>query len=147
MHGTHQGTGRHAAKGVIMNFHHVGIAVQSITWAAEHYRQALGVKLTSEIIEDEFQKVRIAFARVGDGAFVEFVEPLNDDTPITRILAKGGGLYHVCYEVPDINAAIDRVRKAGGLLVSAPTPARAFNGRQIAFVYTCDHSLIEFLQA
>jgi hypothetical protein len=47
--------------------------------------------------------------------------------------------------VPDIQGAIDQVRGAGGRLVSGPVPARAFNGRQIAWVYTPDRSLVEFL--
>jgi hypothetical protein len=47
--------------------------------------------------------------------------------------------------VPDIGAAIEQARSAGGRLVSGPLPARAFNGRLIAFVYTQAHGLVEFL--
>jgi hypothetical protein len=47
--------------------------------------------------------------------------------------------------VPDIEAAIDQARRAGGRLVNGPVPARAFNGRLIAFVYTLAHGLVEFL--
>jgi methylmalonyl-CoA/ethylmalonyl-CoA epimerase len=90
--------------------------------------------------------VRITFAQVGDQVFIEFVEPLGADSPVTKFIERGGGLYHVCYLVPDIEAAIERVRGAGGLVVTRPTPARAFDGRCVAFVYTRDHSLIEFLQ-
>jgi len=129
-----------------MKLHHVGIAVSGIAKHAEQYRRALGISLTSEIIEDELQKVRVAFAQVGDGVFVEFVEPLGDDSPICNLLKRGGGLYHLCYLVPDIEAAIEQVRRAGGVIVSGPNPARAFDNRQIAFVYTPDRSLIEFLQ-
>lgn len=130
-----------------MKFHHVGVAVRSIAEHAEQYREALGINLTSEIIEDELQQVRVAFAEVGDGVFIEFVEPLNDTSPIQNILKRGGGLYHTCYVVPDIEAAMERVRQAGGVIVGGPVPARAFNNRRIAFVYTPGRSLIEFLEA
>ena len=129
-----------------MRLHHVGMAVSSIARHAEQYQRSLGVRVTSEIIEDQAQKVRVAFAEVGPGVFIEFVEPLGDDSPITNILKRGGGPYHVCYLVPDIEAAIERVSQAGGRIVSGPTPARAFGGRRIAFVYTPDRSLVEFLE-
>lgn len=130
-----------------MKLHHVGMAVSSIAEHAEHYRRALGISLTSEIIDDELQKVRVAFAQVGDGVFIEFVEPLSDDSPISNLLKRGGGLYHSCYVVPDIEAAIEQVRQAGGVIVSGPMPARAFDNRRIAFVYTPGRSLVEFLEA
>ena len=128
-----------------MKLHHFGIAVESIAKSAEQYRAALGLGLEGDIIEDPIQKVRVAFAPTGNGSFVEFVEPMGDDSPVKRLLQKGGGLYHVCYVVPDIKAAIERVQKAGGRLISGPVPARAFDGRHIAWVYTPDRSLIEFL--
>ena len=58
-----------------MNLHHVGMAVPSIAKQAEYYREALGVEVSAEPVEDEAQKVRVAFAEVADGVFVEFVEP------------------------------------------------------------------------
>jgi methylmalonyl-CoA/ethylmalonyl-CoA epimerase len=130
-----------------MKLHHVGVAVRSIVEQAEQFRRALGISLTSEIIDDELQQVRVAFAQVGDGVFIEFVEPLSDNSPICNLLKRGGGLYHSCYEVPDIEAAIERVRQAGGVIVSGPMPARAFDNRRIAFVYTPSRTLVEFLEA
>ena len=129
-----------------MRLHHVGVAVPSIELAAAQYRQAFGIQLSTEIIADELQKVRVAFAPVGDGVFVEFVEPLGEHSPVTGVLRKGGGLYHVCFVVADIDAAIDQSSRSGGRTVSAPQPARAFGGRRIAFVYTPQRSLVEFLE-
>lgn len=128
-----------------MRLHHVGIAVRSIVKSAAHYHRMLGISLEGGIVEDEVQNVRVAFAPVGNGAYIEFVEPMSDNSPVDGILKRGGGLYHVCYLVTDINAAIERVRDAGGRLVSGPVPARAFNGRRIAWVYMPDRSLVEFL--
>lgn len=130
-----------------MKLHHIGVAVKSIVAHVEEYQRALGVSLTTEIIEDELQKVRVAFARVGDDVFIEFVEPLGDNSPINNLIKRGGGLYHTCYVVPDIEAAIERVRESGGLIVNGPIPARAFDNRRIAFVYTANRSLVEFLEA
>ena len=129
-----------------MTLHHVGLAVDSIASHAEQYRQALGIDLCGEIVEDDIQRVRVAFARVGPNTFIELVEPLDASSPIAGVLKNGGGIYHLCYLVPDLDGAIDRVRKAGGRLVSGPNPARAFGGRRIAWVYTSTRTLIEFLE-
>ena len=129
-----------------MRLHHVGVAVRSIEKAAEQYRQLFGFELSGSIVEDAAQKVRVAFAPVGDGVYVEFVEAAGDDSPVAGLLRKGGGLYHLCFVVPDIERAVEHICQSGGRVVSPPQPAPAFNGRRIAFVYSPDRSLIEFLE-
>ena len=129
-----------------IKLHHFGIAVHNIAASAQQYHRALGIAVDGKIIEDEIQKVRVAFAPTGNGTFLEFVEPITDDSPVCGVLKRGGGLYHVCYIVPDLMAAINRVEQAGGRCISGPVPASAFAGRQIAWVYTPDRSLIEFLE-
>jgi methylmalonyl-CoA/ethylmalonyl-CoA epimerase len=129
-----------------MKLHHIGIAVDSIATHAEHYAKALGITLSTDIIEDERQRVRVAFAPVGPDAFIEFVEPMDAESPISSLLARGGGIYHACYVVADLDDAIARVCRSGGRLVSGPTPARAFQGRSIAWVYTPNRTLVELLE-
>ncbi|MQA28700.1 MAG: hypothetical protein GEU82_02515 [Luteitalea sp.] len=129
-----------------IRLHHVGLAVDSIAAHAEHYRRSLGIELAGEIVEDEIQRVRVAFAQVGPETFIELVEPIGADSPIARVLERGGGLYHMCYLVANVEAAMDRVCRSGGRRVSGPSPARAFGGRRIAWVYTANRTLIEFLE-
>jgi methylmalonyl-CoA/ethylmalonyl-CoA epimerase len=129
-----------------MRLHHVGLAVASIEKAAEQYRQLFGIGLSGLVVEDVRQKVRVAFAEVAAGVFVEFVEAVGEDSPVASIVKRGGGLYHLCFVVGDIEAAIEQIRRSGGRVVSAPQPAAAFDGRRIAFVYSPDRSLIEFLE-
>src|SRR2546422_2550004 len=120
-----------------MKLHHVGVAVSGIAKHAEQYRRAFGISLTSEIIEDELQKVRVAFAQVGDGVFIEFVEPLGDDSPICNLLKRGGGLYHLCYLVPDIEAAIEQVRRAGGVIVDRKSTRLNSSHGYISYAVFC----------
>jgi len=129
-----------------VKLHHVGIAVDSIVHHAEQYGRSLGIKLSTDIVEDEIQRVRVAFASVGADTFIEFVEPLDEMSPVTRLLKNGGGVYHLCYAVPDLDDAIAQVCREGGRLIQGPTPARAFGGRPIAWVYTSSRNLVEFLE-
>jgi methylmalonyl-CoA/ethylmalonyl-CoA epimerase len=128
-----------------MKIHHIGIAVPSIAEDGAAYCRALGLPLYGEIVADETQRVRVAFVRVDGAVHVEFIEPLGPDSPIHGVLKQGGGVYHICYSVPDIEAAIQQVRAARGLVVSGPVPAAAFDGRRIAFCYV-GHSLLEFVE-
>jgi methylmalonyl-CoA/ethylmalonyl-CoA epimerase len=125
--------------------HHIGIAVQSIASDGAAYCAALGLPHYGEVITDETQQVRVAFVRVNGEVYVEFIEPHGPDSPVLGVLRRGGGVYHIGYEVADIEAAIEHVRASGGMLVSGPVPAAAFDGRRIAFCYMAN-SLLEFIE-
>ena len=129
-----------------IRLHHAGIAVRSIADSSALFKKSFGFGPSTEIIEDKTQKVRVGFSEVSEGVFVEFVEPAGSDTPVSNLLKRGGGIYHLCYRVPNIENAIKQVRQAGGILVSGPVPAEAFGGRKIAFVYTADRNLAEFVE-
>jgi methylmalonyl-CoA/ethylmalonyl-CoA epimerase len=132
---------------VTIKFHHVGVAVRSIAAEGTRYCETLGIEPAGAVVADPIQRVSVAFARVGLDAAVEFVEPLGGESPIDRILRQGGGLYHVCYEVEDLDAQLSSVRQRGALLVSGPVPAVAFDGRRIAFVLLRGRHLVELLEA
>jgi len=61
-------------------------------------------------------------------------------------LRKGGGLNHICYEVRDIKHTIQLLRDKGSRLISGPTPAVAFCNKNIAFLYTKQHEIIELVE-
>jgi methylmalonyl-CoA/ethylmalonyl-CoA epimerase len=98
--------------------------------------------------DDPIQKVSVCFLSRGKGdTVIELVAPFGINSPIDGTLKKGGGTYHVCYQVPDINAAIDHLTGQGSLLVSGPVPAVAFEMREIAWIMTEVGLLVELLQA
>ena len=130
----------------IAGIHHVGIAVADIQRASELHSRILGLKLKTGIIIDELQNVKVAFAEVKDGTSIEFVQPLGPASPVSKIVERGGGIYHVCYVVDDIDRAVKHARAEGGLIISMPLPAKAFAGKRVAFIYMPDQSVVEFLE-
>jgi methylmalonyl-CoA/ethylmalonyl-CoA epimerase len=93
----------------------------------------LHYELKSGPFDDPIQKVSACFLSRGEGdAVIELVAPLGPDSPIDRTLKKGGGAYHVCCQVPDIDAAIRHLTEQGSFLLSGPVPAVAFEMRHIA---------------
>lgn len=129
-------------------FHHVGVAVLNLQKAVPIFENLFGYKLISGPFDDPIQRVSVCFLSRGEGdATIELVAPLGPDSPINRTLEKGGGAYHVCYQVPDINTAIDHLTGQGCFLLSGPVPAIAFDGREIAWLMTGAKLLVELVQA
>jgi methylmalonyl-CoA/ethylmalonyl-CoA epimerase len=72
--------------------------------------------------------------------------PLDQTGPINSYLTKGIGAYHVCYEVDEIEPALDRLWRNGSVVISQPVPAVAFAGRRIAWCFTPTRQLIELVE-
>jgi methylmalonyl-CoA/ethylmalonyl-CoA epimerase len=129
-------------------FHHVGIAVRDLASASESLKKLFGYRLSSGPFDDPVQRVSVCFlSGRADDTLLEIVAPLGPDSPIMRTLEKGGGTYHVCYEVPDMKRAIDHLVAEGALLISDPVPAVAFGMRNIAWLMTPARLLVELVQA
>lgn len=128
--------------------HHVGFVVANIEACAPEMSRALLAEWNKEIFADPVQRVRVTFLKGGlQCPLLELVEPLGQDSPVSRFLGNGGGLHHLCYEVLSIPEHLDRIRTAGGVVVSRAKPAVAFGGRPIAWALTREKLLLEFLQA
>jgi methylmalonyl-CoA/ethylmalonyl-CoA epimerase len=111
---------------------HVGIVVHDIEQALEAYQAALGLPL-QEIVEVPDQQVRVAFLPAGEGN-VELVQPTAEDSGVTRYLKKHGeGIHHLCLEVDDIEATLERL-KAHGVALIDRRPRPGAHGR-VAFVH------------
>lgn len=110
---------------------HVGIAVPDIGAALAFYRDVLGLEPHPPEIADGATIVALPF---GDSE-VELLAPCDADGPIARFLTRRGpGIHHICYRVPDLDAALDACRAAGYRLIDE-TPRTGAGGRRIAFVH------------
>lgn len=128
--------------------HHFGFVVASISESQTGFSRFYGGAPWSVTVHDPIQRVRVAFLQPpGGSAQIELVEPAADDSPVKRFLGKGGGLHHLCYEVPDIESTLEAARDSGAYVVSPPSPAVAFGGRRIAWVMTPERLLVEFLES
>ena len=110
---------------------HIGIAVRALDEILPFYRDVLGMP---EVPLDDADGARIAGLSAGE-PLVELLEPASDDSPIAKFVAKRGpGIHHVCFAVPDLDAALDRCRAAGVRLIDE-TPRRGAEGKRIAFLH------------
>lgn len=133
----------------MMRFHHVGYACASIeVYLAEFMTPLFAPEAVSEVFADPIQKVRVCFVTQPGGTVIELVEPQGEDSPVHAIIgSKRGGLYHLCYEVDDLDAELKRFRARRCLPLGKPVPAVAFGGRRIVFLMTPQRDLIELVEA
>jgi len=128
--------------------HHLGFVVASISATAEDFALSMSASWDGAVIHDPIQRVRVAFFLPVDGRnpVFELVEPASDTSPVSDFLKKRGGLHHVCYEIDDLESALQQARRAGWAIAAAPVPAVAFDGRRIAWVFSKQRLLMELLE-
>jgi methylmalonyl-CoA/ethylmalonyl-CoA epimerase len=133
---------------IAFRIEHIGVAVPDIERAVSQYADTLGYKLLRGPYDDPQQQARVAFIGTAMGdTQLELVAPLAPGSQVERVLAKGQSLYHICYEVPNIAEAIAHLRAQKCVLISGPTPAVAYDGRPIAWLYTPTRQLTELVEA
>ena len=124
---------------------HLGIAVKSLA-AAKGIYEKLGLCVSPEE-SVEHEQVRLVLVPVGESR-LELLEPTSESSTIAKFLAKRGeGLHHVCLKVPDLSAAVERLKKDGVRLVSDRIKTGA-GGHQYVFVHPASAGgvLLELVQ-
>ena len=125
---------------------HVNVATPDAEAAAAQFSRMFGLPVAKRITVED-QGVKVVKLAIGD-SYLEFTEPLGDDTPVGRFLAKQRpGLHHVCISVPDLQAKIDELVGQGVELISRePTIGAA--GLPIVFVHprSCSGVLVEIVE-
>lgn len=130
----------------LLRINHVGYAVRDINKTAQYYLDS-GWQL-SEIFEEEVQHTRIAFLTKDGFPAIELVAPLKEEepSPVDTILQKiGCSTYHVCYDVDDIEQAVEDLFDEGFKPLFEPVPSVAMDGHEICYLYHLHVGLIEIV--
>lgn len=116
---------------------HVGVATPSIERSVETYRTLLGATAIGAPFDLPAQGVRVCFVDAPNTQ-IELIEPLDDASPIAAFIARNpaGGQHHLCFEVPDIDAAVAEMTTKGARVLGAPRIGA--HGTPIVFVHPRD---------
>jgi methylmalonyl-CoA epimerase len=114
------------------NIDHLGIAVKSLAAARSIYEK-LGLSVSpEETVEQE--QVRVLMIPMGESR-LELLEATSETSTIAKFIAKRGeGLHHICLRVPDLPAAVERLKRDGMRLVSDEIKTGA-GGHKYVFVH------------
>ncbi len=123
-----------------MKLHHIGVACKDIDGEIAAISKIHQVIEQSAKVFDAEQDAELVLLTLIDGTRIELVSGRQ----VEIFVKKNISYYHLCYEVADIDAEIERLVGEGALLVSPPKPAVLFDGRKVAFL-NVSYGLIELL--
>jgi methylmalonyl-CoA/ethylmalonyl-CoA epimerase len=123
---------------MLLRIDHVGVACRSLEAAVERYVSVFGLAVVSEETNVE-QGVREAMLSTdSSGSYVQLLEPLAEDTPVGRFIARRGeGIHHIGYAVTDVTAALAEIGGKDVRLLDS-RPRHGSMGASIAFLHPGD---------
>ena len=125
---------------------HIGIAVKDLKKSIPLFEQLLNSPCyKTELVVSE--QVETAFF-IQHGAKIELVQSTIEEGVIAKYIdKKGEGMHHIAFEVPDIHAEMERLKKEGFTLLN-DTPKRGADNKWVCFVHPkdCNGVLIELCQ-
>lgn len=123
---------------MIGRLNHIAIAVPDLAAAAQKYRGPLGANVGEPQALPE-HGVTVIFVDTGNTK-VELLEPLGENSPIAGFIAKNpsGGMHHICFEVPDIGAAIAQMQSEGARVLGDGMPKTGAHGNPVVFLHPKD---------
>ena len=128
------------------NVEHIGIAVKNFSEANGLYFKLLGVEpYKTEFVESE--NVNTSFFKVG-GTKIELLEGTTPDSAISKFIEKRGeGIHHIAFEVEDIYAEMERLKREGFTLLNEQ-PKKGADNKLVCFVHpkSANGVLVELTQ-
>ena len=124
----------------IGRLNHIAIAVPNITKASEMWQRALGANVSKPQTLPE-HGVKVVFIE-SPNTKVELLEPLNENSPISKFLMKNpnGGMHHICYEVSNLKSASKKLKEAGATILGDGNPKIGAHGNPVIFLKPSDFS-------
>ncbi|MBL7733496.1 MAG: methylmalonyl-CoA epimerase [Chitinophagaceae bacterium] len=125
---------------------HIGIAVKSLAHSVPLFEKLLNTPCyKTETVATE--KVNTAFFRQGETK-IELLESTDPDGVIAKFIEKKGeGMHHIAFEVADIEAEMERLKKEGFTLLNEK-PKNGADNKLVCFLHpkTTNGILIELCQ-
>ncbi len=113
---------------------HVAIAVSSAAEAATQLQAIFSLQPgASEHVAG--QKTNVVFLHAGaPDTAIELICPAGNEALQRFVDKRGPGLHHICFEVPDLVAALADLKAAGVELIDQ-VPRQGARGHRVAFVH------------
>ncbi|MBC6399897.1 MAG: methylmalonyl-CoA epimerase [Ekhidna sp.] len=124
---------------------HIGIAVKDLKASNDLFKILFNTSpYKEEVVKSEH--VTTSFFQLGETK-IELLEGGIDSAITTFINKKGEGIHHIAFEVEDIYAEIDRLKKEGFQVLNDP-PKKGADNKLVCFVHpkTANGVLVELCQ-
>ena len=125
---------------------HIGIAVKDLEKSNQLFKKLFG-KAHYKTEEVASENVNTSFFKMGESK-IELLEATDPDSPIAKFIEKRGeGMHHIAFDVPDIYAEMQRLKKEGFQLLNEK-PKRGADNKLVCFLHpkSSNGVLIELCQ-
>ena len=130
----------------VVSIDHYAVTTRDLHSTTKDYLDIPGTHLLREPGYNKSQNVDFSFVRLATGETIEILGA-KDNSPITEHVSNGGGSYHICFVVDDIDIAIKAAINEGAILVVEPREDDVFYPRRVCFMMHSNHGLFEFLES
>lgn len=123
---------------VLQRLAHVAIVVPDLDAAARRYRENFGAEVSEPVAMPD-HGVTTVFVKLPNTS-IELLHPLGDDSPVRAFLERrpDGGIHHLCFHVPDVRAARDRLVAGGARVLGDGEPRPGAHGKPVVFLHPKD---------
>lgn len=117
----------------MLKIEHIGIAVKNIQQSNELFKKLLNVAhYKTETVESE--SVNTSFFKVGDNK-IELLEATDANSAIAKFIEKRGeGIHHIAFDVKNIHAEMQRLKKEGFVLLNEE-PKQGADNKLVCFLH------------
>ncbi|MGW0808764.1 methylmalonyl-CoA epimerase [Nonomuraea sp. NPDC002799] len=137
---------------MFMRIDHIGIACRDLEEKIAFFSETFELTVVAREV-NEAQGVKEAMLHIADGdgggSYIQLLEPLTEDSPVGKFLAKRGeGVHHVAFGVHNVTETMAKINEKGVRLLDE-SPRHGSMGSQIAFLHPKDVGgmLTELVQA
>ncbi|TDE57632.1 methylmalonyl-CoA epimerase [Nonomuraea mesophila] len=137
---------------MFLRIDHIGIACRDLEQQISLFSDTFDLTVVAREVNEE-QGVKEAMLHISDGegggSYIQLLEPLSEDSPVGKFLAKRGeGVHHVAFGVRDVTDAMDKISERGVRLLDE-RPRHGSMDSRIAFLHPKDVGgmLTELVQA
>ncbi|MFC4114796.1 methylmalonyl-CoA epimerase [Nonomuraea zeae] len=137
---------------MFMRIDHIGIACRDLEEKIAFFSETFELTVVAREVNEE-QGVKEAMLHIADGegggSYIQLLEPLSEDSPVGKFLAKRGeGVHHVAFGVRDVTETMAKINEKGVRLLDQH-PRHGSMGSEIAFLHPKDVGgmLTELVQA
>lgn len=133
---------------MIGKLNHIAIVVPDLEAAAALYRDQFGADVSDKLDLPD-HGVTTVFVNLPNTK-IELLHPLGENSAIASFLGRNpdGGMHHVCYEVDDINIAVEKLSGEGMRILGDGKPKIGAHNKPVIFLHPKDGlgTLIELEQ-
>ena len=121
---------------------HIGIACFDLDRTVEFYTSTYGFSVFHTEVNEE-QGVREAMLKInntddGGASYLQLLEPVREDSPVAKWLAKNGeGVHHIAFGTADVDGDAAAIKQKG-VRVLYDEPRNGSMGSRITFLHPKD---------